>query len=132
MGSIADIAASVTCPDNHDIYREMVALELRSTFAFQGKRWLADVAPELLLSTEREIAAAKAAGAQREQLESRIPEHLLYTKGWPTVMPTDAEAEMLCEVRRGVGAVLGIAVKYIDPASLIGRFSELMAMKEAA
>lgn len=136
MGNAADLAASSSCPDNADVYREMVALELRSTFAFQGGKWLADLAPHLLpgghvASVDRKVAAAKAAAAQREQLEARIPDHLLYTKGWPTVMPSESEAEMLCSVRCAVGELVGLDVKYKTPTTLIARYADLMSQKAA-
>ena len=35
MSSIADLKNAVRCPANHDIYRRMVRLEIKSTFAFQ-------------------------------------------------------------------------------------------------
>lgn len=136
MGSIGDMQASASCPDNQDIYREMVELELASTFAFQGSRWLCDVAPHLLrdgrvVSKARQIAAAKSAATAREAAEARIPDHLLYEEGWPKVMPTQAEAEMLCEVRRTVSQLVGIQVEYTEPAALLARYAELMAQKAA-
>lgn len=36
MSSKADLVASTTCPDNHEVYRAMVGLECDSTFAFQS------------------------------------------------------------------------------------------------
>ena len=48
MGSAHDLRAAANCADNEAIYREMVELEIRSTFSFQGDRWLVDVAPSLL------------------------------------------------------------------------------------
>ncbi|WP_255503986.1 phosphoadenosine phosphosulfate reductase family protein [Caballeronia sp. EK] len=62
MSSLDDLRAAASCTDNQDVYREMVRLEAESTFAFQGQRWLADVAPHLLspeLATA--VASAKAA-----------------------------------------------------------------------
>lgn len=133
MGSVGDIAASASCPDNAAIYREMVELEIVSGFAFQGARWLGDVAPHLLTDVQRtELEIAKAIAARRAAIEAMIPAHLLYTAGWPTCMPTQAEAELLCAVRREVAALLGLAVKYTEPAALLARYAELMAAKPAA
>jgi 3'-phosphoadenosine 5'-phosphosulfate sulfotransferase (PAPS reductase)/FAD synthetase len=132
MATIADLTASASCPDNVAIYREMVDLEIVSTFAFQGSRWLGDVAPHLLTDDQRAgLAAAKLAAAAREAAESRIPEHLLYVKGWPTVMPTAEEAELLAEVRRDVAAALGLVVGYTTGAEVLARYAELMALKAA-
>jgi 3'-phosphoadenosine 5'-phosphosulfate sulfotransferase (PAPS reductase)/FAD synthetase len=130
MSSEADLAASTTCPDNHATYREQVALEVASTFAFQGSRWLGDVAPQLLDETLRAaLAGAKERAARRVRAEARIPQHLLFVKGWPTVMPTLAEAELLCEVRREVATAVGIEIGYTTPAELLARFADLMARK---
>lgn len=132
MGNAADLAASATCPDNVAVYREMVDLEIASTFAFQGAKWLGDVAPHRLSSTQREaIETAKLRGREREELEARIPNHLLYTKGWPEVMPTREEAEMLAQVRREVAALLSIDVKCTTAESVLARYRELMDAKEA-
>jgi len=118
------------------VFRTIVGLEIRSGFAFQGSRWLGDVAPQLLDdATRAALAAAKARAAKRVQIEKRIPKHLLFTKGWPTVMPTEAEAELLCAVRREIAALYGIKVTCTEPAALIARYAQLMAQnaaKEAA
>ncbi|MDQ3300610.1 MAG: phosphoadenosine phosphosulfate reductase family protein [Myxococcota bacterium] len=128
MAQRSDLVASTTCVDNVPVFRTMVALEVASTFAFQGASWLADVAPQLLdAETIDAIAAAKLRATAREEIEARIPAHLLYTEGWPTVMPTTAEAELLAEVRREIAALLDLDVKYIDAASIITRYAELMA-----
>lgn len=132
MGSADDLVASASCPDNADVYREMVDLEIESGFAFQGGKWLADVAPDLLTADQRiGITDAKEGAAARSALEAEIPKHLLYTEGWPTVMPTDEEAAMLARVRTSVGAILGIPVKYATAAEVTARYAELMAAKEA-
>jgi len=127
MGSQADLSSSAACEDNQDIYREMVQLEVTSTFAFQGSGWLGDVAPHLLTQELRErLVRAKAMAAIREELEAVIPSHLLYTKGWPHQMPTRDEAVMLAEVRQGVAAAVGIAVSYTDADAILERYRELM------
>lgn len=132
LGSRNDLAASATCPDNHDIYREMVVLEAESTFSFQESKWLGDVAPHLLsMPTRLDVANAKDQAVQREQAEARIPKHLLYTKGWPTCVPTRTEAELLCEVRRTVAAAVGLTVDYTTPSHLVSRYEELFVVAQA-
>jgi 3'-phosphoadenosine 5'-phosphosulfate sulfotransferase (PAPS reductase)/FAD synthetase len=132
MSSEADLRASSTCPDNHAVTREMVGLEVRSTFAFQGARWLGDVRPEILGDDLRAaLADAKERARRRVALEARIPKQLLYTKGWPTVMPTREEAALIAEVRRGVSAILGIEVRCTDADAVLARYAELMAAKAA-
>jgi hypothetical protein len=65
---------------------------------------------------------------ERERIEARISDHLLYTKGWPTCIPSRDEAEMLCEVRAGVAAAVGLQVGFTDPGELIARYEELYAV----
>jgi 3'-phosphoadenosine 5'-phosphosulfate sulfotransferase (PAPS reductase)/FAD synthetase len=130
LGKNADLRAAAGCADNHDLYREMVALEVESTFAFQGGEWLGDVAPGLLTDEMRQdIVVAKEAARRREEAEARIPDHLLYTKGWPTCVPTLEEAELLGEVRREVADAVGLSVLHTDAICIIGRYEELMAEK---
>jgi 3'-phosphoadenosine 5'-phosphosulfate sulfotransferase (PAPS reductase)/FAD synthetase len=127
MGSKSDLRAAAGCEDNHDVYREMVDLEIASTFAFQGDEWLGDVSPGQRSGLERAKAAAKV----RQTAEARIPKHLLYTKNWPTCIPTADEAWLLAEVRREVAAAVGLEIGFTDPASIVARYEELMAEKEA-
>ena len=130
MASGHDLRASMSCEDNQPAYRLMVDLELTSTFSFQSNKWLADVNPEVLgPELAARIEPAKTAGAMRERAEARIPKHLLFQKGWPSSIPTQAEAEVLAEVRCEVASLLGIEIQYTDAKSIIDRFSELMAKK---
>jgi CheY-like chemotaxis protein/3'-phosphoadenosine 5'-phosphosulfate sulfotransferase (PAPS reductase)/FAD synthetase len=120
MSTLDDLRAAANCADNHDLYREMVRLEAASTFAFQGQRWLADVAPDLLSASLKEaIGRAKAAAAQRQTIEAEIPPHLLFTSGWPTVRPTLDEAQILANVRSRVAALVGIDVLCTDAQSVL-------------
>lgn len=130
MSSLDDLRAAASCADNHDVYREMVRLEAESTFAFQGQRWLADVAPHLLspeLATA--VAGAKAAAIQRQAIEAEIPAHLLFSSGWPTVRPTSDEAELLASVRRRVAHAVGIEIGYTSAADVMRRYDELLAQR---
>jgi 3'-phosphoadenosine 5'-phosphosulfate sulfotransferase (PAPS reductase)/FAD synthetase len=132
MSKAADLRAAARCPDNVDIYREMVALEADSTFAFQGAAWLADVAPELLDDiTRRRVRDAKHRADVRAVAEAAIPPHLLYTENWPTVMPTVDEARLIAGVRATVAETVGIAVAYTTANQVIARYAELMAAREA-
>lgn len=133
MSSAGDLVTSASCEQNRAIYLEMVDLEIASTFAFQGAKWLGDVAPHLLGDERREaLARAKAAAAVRQAAEARIPAHLLYVKGWPTCVPTLAEAELLCDVRRTVVAAVGLTcATCLTPAELVARYTELVAQREA-
>lgn len=134
MSSVADLIASATCEDNHEPYIRMVELEATSSFAFQGSRWLADVAPHLLpASLESRVREAKAIAAQRQAIEAAIPEHLLFTRsGWPETLPTMEEAEMLARVRQQVSGLLGFNAQYLDAASVLERYKSLQEKMKAS
>jgi 3'-phosphoadenosine 5'-phosphosulfate sulfotransferase (PAPS reductase)/FAD synthetase len=129
LGSLHDLVQSATCPDNHDIYRELVELEIVSTFSFQEGRWLGDIAPHLISDeTLNRLKEAKRRAALREAAESDIPNHLLYTKGWPRVLPTLTEARLLSTVRRSVSEIMELPILYTDPESIQHRYEELLAL----
>ncbi|AOV18820.1 hypothetical protein BJI67_16405 (plasmid) [Acidihalobacter aeolianus] len=131
MSSHADLIAASTCEDNAQVYRDMVALEARSSFAFQGNQWLGDIAPELLDDTLlAALARGKRVAVRRNELEARIPEHLLYTKGWPTCLPTRSEAVMLAGIRAEVSDLLEIEAVYLTATEILERYVGLIAVKE--
>lgn len=133
LSSYADMVASATDARNHDVYRELVDLEITSAFSFQADRWLADVAPHLLSSSQLiGLAEAKRKAATRQRIESKVPAHLEYTRsGWPAVMPTRSEAVLLSEVRRAIADLYGLTISYADPDAILARYEELMAKREA-
>jgi hypothetical protein len=86
------------------------------------------VAPPLLSEEIRSrLVDAKAKAEDRRRIESAIPDHLLYVKGWPTAMPTKAEAELIASVRRKMSALMGLDVHYLSAERILARYSELMA-----
>ncbi len=130
MSAIDDLRNAARCPSNHGIYRRMVRLEINSTFAFQGGKWLGDVAPELLADEERErLAQAKIKADARRAVESLIHKDLLYVKGWPVSIPTKKSAELLCLVRKKVAKICGLNADYLEPQQIIDRYEELWALK---
>jgi 3'-phosphoadenosine 5'-phosphosulfate sulfotransferase (PAPS reductase)/FAD synthetase len=130
LAGLADLIASTTCPDNHAIYRELVAIEVLSTYSFQDTRWLGDIAPHLLSEEMRAgLEEAKRRAVLREAAEARIPKHLLYSKGWPTSKPSYDEARLLAEVRVEVAQILGLAIRYTDPDAILDRYDELIEQK---
>lgn len=133
MSSEADLVAASAIAESHDLYRRMVALESTSTFAFQGARWLGDVAPSLLTDDQRaNLAIAKLRGVARIAAEKRITKGMLYVKGWPTRMLTDTEAEILSEVRSLVGTIMEFTgMRCLDAPSIHARYAELMSTNEA-
>ena len=132
MGSAGDLAVSATCEENQEVYREQVDLEILSSFAFQSGKWLGDVAPHLLSQRQqRGLVEAKRRAALREAAEKRVPTHLKFSKGWPTAMPTPAEAQLLAEVRCTVADILELSIHYRDGESVQGRYAQLMALQKA-
>lgn len=131
MATLRNLLAGTRDPRNHDIYREQCELEIVSTFSFQDKQWLSDVAPEFLTEDQRKrLPIAKAAAKLREEIEGVIPNHLLYVKGWPVVMPTMQEAQMLADIRKRTGEVMGLSVKYTTALAVWNRYDELMRLKD--
>ncbi len=135
MSSKPDLLASSRNPAHRELFRRMVRLETKSTFGFQGNRWLADlseIVPGLLTEGERAtVVEAKECAAQRIAAERLIPRDLLYTRGWPTRMPTPDEAELLASVRRDVSTALRIDAQFLTGQEVLGRYRELMDMKKA-
>ena len=127
LASQADLLAATRCDDNAAIYREIVELEIRSTFSFQSKRWLGDVAPSLLDAPRlAALAEAKERAMQRQAAEAEIPAHLLYEAGWPVCMPTPAEARHLASVRQRVVEAVGIAADCLDGEAVGARYAALI------
>lgn len=132
MSNAQDMVNSSSCPSNHDIYREMVDLEVTSTFSFQSNKWLADVNPSLLSSDILDqLQIAKKVSIERKVLEAGIPKHLLYASGWPTCIPNMSEAAQLAEIRSAVAEGVGLSIGFTDADSIIRRYEELMAIKIA-
>lgn len=129
LGSLNDITIASNRPENADLYRELVAIEIISTFSFQANRWLGDVAPHLLdVGQMAALVEAKERAAERQAAEALIPTHLLYKKsGWPRVLPTPVEAQLLADVRRRVAVAVGIRIRYTTADAVRDRVAELMA-----
>lgn len=130
MSSLPDLVAATGQAETHELYREMVGLECRSTFAFQGSRWLGDIAPHLLGEQLRDaLAAAKERARRRVEAERRITNPMLYVKGWPIRMLSDAEADILAGVRTEVSTMLGLRSRFLDRASIHARYAELLDLR---
>ena len=132
MASAQDLRAAASCASNEAIYREMVELEIRSTFSFQGDRWLGDVAPALLDAVTRgRLMEAKERAEDRKQAEALLPVSLLFVKGWPTAMPTPQEAQLIADVRKRVAQAVGLHINYTDAPEVLARYAQLMAQAAA-
>lgn len=132
MSSLPDMKAAAAVPESKDLFVRMVGLETVSTFAFQGARWLGDVAPDLLDGEARQaFEEAKVRAARRVQVEATIPKNLLFVKGWPTFVPSLAEAELLAGVRREVAEIVRLDdVRFTDAESLRQRYADMIAERD--
>lgn len=132
MSSLPDLIAASLQPEAHDLYRRMVSLEAESSFAFQGSRWLGDVAPQNLTDQGlADLAAGKERARERQRIEASIPKNILYVSGWPTAVPTPAEARILADARREMAGLFGFDAQHTDAESVIVRYQDLMAVKAA-
>lgn len=134
MAGAQAILRAAANPLNHPVLLELVRLEIQSTYSFQQGRWLADIAHMLGLldaRTWQAVKEAKEKADERERLEATIPEDLLYCEGWPRRAPTTPEARHYAAIRRRVGALVDLEVKYTEWDTVTGRFVELLEEKEA-
>lgn len=136
MSNLPDLVAASGQEESRRLYKDMVALEIASGFAFQGARWLGDIAPHVLSPEMREAhGAAKVKAARRVDIERRITKPMLYVKGWPTRMLTSGEAEILAGVRSQITELYGFQSNCLTVGGIHDRYAELMdekARKEAA
>lgn len=131
MSNIADLIAAAAQPETLETYLRMVLLEIASTFAFQGARWLGDVAPHLLPNDMRAgLIEAKRMAARRVEIEKSITPAMKYVKGWPLRMLTDDEADILARVRREISDMLGINALCLTRHDIHDRYAALMAEHE--
>lgn len=131
LSSQGNLYAATLCEENHKPYRELVPIEIVSTFSFQPNSWLGDVAPHLLDQPTREaLTDAKRRGQLREEAERKLPPHLLYCEGWPVAVPTWEEACLLSEVRKSVASAVQISIQYTTPNEIRDRYAELITLKQ--
>jgi len=128
----ADLLAATACVENQEVYRELADLEIRSTFGFKENTWLGDIRPDLLSDEQRAgLVEAKSKAARREAIESQIPAHLLFSEGWPQVMPTYAEACLLAKIREQIGQLINVPMNFISAEEILIRYEKLIATNEA-
>lgn len=132
MGSVHDLQVSAEVPTHRPLLLEMIRLQIESTFAFQAGKWLGvDIARITLSSAvNQKLLHARQAAADRERCEAKIPKHLLYTKGWPTRLPTLDEARLIAGVRKRVGVIVGLPVRYTTARAVVARYRELMTARK--
>lgn len=141
VGSVNDLRAGAEVSTNHESYRIITTLELRSSFSYQQSNWLADVKPELL-TTPLLVNAAKATALKRRLIEQGIPLEMRFVndggrQGWPSRQPSLAQCELLAHARREIKALMGdelrattgLEVQYTTAQEVYDRYAELLAEK---
>jgi len=127
LGSLGDLQRAAGSPEAAELYREICALEMESTFSFQSGRFLASLKPDLLGDNgQMQLVDVLRRARRREEIESLLPAAMLYEKGWPTRVPSMKEAEVIARVRCQVADLVGIPVMYVSPKAVCERIQELM------
>ncbi|GHE73679.1 hypothetical protein GCM10019059_36550 [Camelimonas fluminis] len=130
MSNLADLQAAALQPESQGLLQEMVDLEIESSFAFQGSRWLGDIAPEKLSSSTRHrLKQAQERAIKRKSVEATLTKAMLFTKGWPERMLTDDEAALLCNARNQISKMYGFASDHLTVSGIQHRYAELLAEK---
>ena len=81
MSNLDDLKAAANQAEAHPLYQRMVKLEIDSSFAFQGSRWLGDIASRVLSEGMREeLQNAKHRAIMRRDIEGQITKPMLYVK----------------------------------------------------
>lgn len=129
LASQHDLHASIADPASHDLLRRMAQLEIDSSFAFQGGRWLADLAPHLLTPAQRAgVARAKDNAELRKHLENEIPSDLRFDGRRLSRMPTVNEAITIAHARTMISKAIAITdAKYLTARAVRERIASLGA-----
>lgn len=136
LASPNDLTVAARAPGNRGVYLHLVDREASSTFSFQPKHWLGDIAPDLLpASLAADLVRGKAGAAERLRLEESLPANLRYVKGWPQRVPSLDEARRIHDVRAGILARHNLITPYTSAQLVRDRIAELHdaeRLKEAA
>jgi 3'-phosphoadenosine 5'-phosphosulfate sulfotransferase (PAPS reductase)/FAD synthetase len=125
-----DLTVGARQPEAHAVYRQLVQLEVDSLFSFQGSRWLGSINPEILSDDLRaQLVTSVLRAEKRREIEAGIPKELHYVKGWPTRLPSLAEAEIICRARNAIAELYNwdkSEMAGMTPAAVIARYQQLM------
>ncbi|MBS7671368.1 phosphoadenosine phosphosulfate reductase family protein [Croceicoccus gelatinilyticus] len=130
LASINDLTVASGHLDNHETYRELVAMECSYGFAFQPSRWLGDVAPSLLSTgLQRDLTGAKRHAEERRSIEAAYPVGMT-TKPYSAI--TRADAEIVAQGRARIAESYRICDAVIDPAVIASLHCANVQGKEKA
>jgi 3'-phosphoadenosine 5'-phosphosulfate sulfotransferase (PAPS reductase)/FAD synthetase len=145
LASKNDWQAGATVPTNHNSYRHIAELEIRSTFSYRQNDWLADIQPEILSTTLRtQITSSKENAKARRLIESHIPREVLFAnsggrQGWPSFQPSMDQCEIIAAVRRDIAKLMGAEIERASKSHILhttaqtvyDRYSELLIQRQA-
>jgi len=137
----SDLRAGAAVPTNHFAYRTIIGLEVRSSFSYQADTWLADIAPELLTTEQRQaVVNAKSKALARRTAEATISPGILFKnhggrRGWPSSQPSLEQCAQLAIARNEIARLFGdeieritnTRIQYLTAAAIYDRYAELLA-----
>lgn len=130
MASAQDITRSIASGQNDASLREVIDLEIASTFSFQPGKWLSDFASQKLTTAEgARLSIAKQRAGERRALEAGMPSDLRFTRGWPPRIPDHSEATVIAEARAIILSHHRLENRFPSPEAIIDRFAELHAAR---
>lgn len=133
LASTRDLSRSLASRQNEQSLREILSLEISSTFSFQPTRWLADLAKSRLSSTEiKHLEQSKERAAERRAMEAQLPSDLRFTRGWPPRVPDNSEAVQICDARARILEHHDLPNLFPTPAMVIDRFAALHRSRRVA
>lgn len=113
-------------------FHEANGIPLHEAHARSADRWLADVSPDILASTQLgQIEAAKRDAKRRRELESGLPADLRFTRSWPPRIPTLSEAQTIASVRAELTQRHRLENRWPTAQAVRERFGELHAARAA-
>lgn len=144
LASLNDWQKGAEVPTNHDSYRRLCGLEIRSSFSYRKGNWLSDVRSDLLQPEDRtRLNSIKEEAVIRQTIEQRIPKELLFSNhggrhGWPISQPTLEQCEILASVRREINKLLGSEIEraagtkmqYTSAHAIYERYAQLLKEKQ--
>lgn len=132
MARNADHTAALACKGNHESYKRLIALEIKSSFSFKPNDWLCERQTSFLGPFAGDvIEELKAKYRMRREASDAVPVGMQYAKGWPIRMPTREEAEQLARGRQFMNGLLQLNCKYLEPQQVLDKYQELMDTKES-
>lgn len=145
IASENDLRTGASVTTNHFAFRFIMDIEIRSSFSYQANKWLADIAPQLLTTEQRQaVTRAKAKATERRLADSLLNPALLFRnhggrRGWPDSQPSLDQCANLAKARNTIARLFGteieritqVKIQCLDAKSIYDRYEELIANRPA-